>query len=66
MGDELDSDYEKKHSMLDIHNHVLDVLIYIERYAEKHNKEELLKEIKKVKNHVEEQIIVDVKQMCPK
>ena len=66
MCDELDSEYEKKYSLLDIHNHVLDVLIYIERHAEKHNKEELLKEIKKAKNHIEEQIIVDVKQMCPK
>ena len=66
MCDELDSEYKKKYSMLDIHNHMLDVLIYIEGHAGKHNKEELLKEIKKAKNHIEEQIIVDVTQMRPK
>ena len=66
MSDELNNEYEKKYSMLDIHNHVFDVLLHIERHAEKYNKEELLKEIKKVKSYIEEQIIVDVKQMCPK
>lgn len=66
MSDELNSEYEKKYSILDIHNHVFDVLIYIERHAENYSKEELLKEIKKVKNYIEEQIIVDVKQMYPK
>ena len=45
---------------------MFDVLIHIERHAENYNKEELLKEIKKVKNYIEEQIIVDVKQMYPK